>query len=69
MLGSILIVFSTNSSHLMEKFAKRQLGSRANTSKLRSVRRMYLILLKKTLKANKKSSVSSGLCKRNTAEG
>lgn len=53
MLGSTLIVFHTDSSHFMEKFAKRQLDSRANTSKLGCLRRI-LDFAEKPLKANEK---------------
>ena len=54
MLGSILILFSSDSSHLIEKFAKRQLDSRANTYKLRCLKRI-LDFAEKTLKANENS--------------
>ena len=55
MLGSILILFSSDSSHLIEKFAKRQLDSRANTYKLRCLKRILNFAEKKTLKANENS--------------
>ena len=54
MLGSILILFSTNSSLLIEKFAKRQLDSRANTYKLGCLKGIP-DFAEKTLKANENS--------------
>ena len=54
MLGSILILFFTDSSHLIEKFAKRQLDSQANTYKLGCQKRI-LDFAEKTLKVNENS--------------